>query len=117
MLEAKVDVRDGLAWSSLDKYIKGLEGSGTVPAVPSSPHAQAHESEAAAAAGAADSEEEADPGLCVMYLLLFSILDCWLLLLLCAHTLCYFIQHVCYEITGLVSIKCACDALMFGIGI
>ena len=63
-----MDVRDGLAWSSLDKYIKGLEGSGSAPAASPGQHADAHASEAAAAAaaaaGAADMEEEVEPGQC-----------------------------------------------------
>lgn len=66
VLEAKVDVRDGLAWSSLDKYIKGLEGGGSAPVMPSGLQTHAQNTEAAAAAaaaaGAADSEEEAEQG-------------------------------------------------------
>ena len=73
VLEAKVDVRDGLAWSSLDKYIKGLEGGGAAPAVPPGPHDSEAATAAAAAAGAADSEEEADPGPCTMCLHLSTV--------------------------------------------
>lgn len=73
VLEAKVDVRDGLAWSSLDKYIKGLEGGGAAPAEPPGPHDSEAATAAAAAAGAADSEEEADPGLCTMCLHLSTV--------------------------------------------
>ncbi|DBA92750.1 TPA: hypothetical protein ACH3X1_002948 [Trebouxia sp. C0004] len=58
ILAAKVDVRDGLAWSSLDKYIKNIEGGG-----PGAAGLQAHPSDdaaaAVAAAGVADSEEVA----------------------------------------------------------
>ncbi|KAL0038199.1 hypothetical protein WJX79_007719 [Trebouxia sp. C0005] len=60
ILAAKVDVRDGLAWSSLDKYIKNIEGGGLGAA-----GLQAHPSDdaaaAATAAGVADSEEDAHP--------------------------------------------------------
>ena len=60
IIAAKVDVRDGVAWSSLDKYIKNIEGV--------APHAsslQTHSSEpeaaaAVTAAGVADTEEDAD---------------------------------------------------------
>lgn len=65
VLAAKVDVRDGLAWSSLDKYIKNIEGGG-----PGAAGLQAHPGDdaaaavAVAAAGVADSEEEvADAGM------------------------------------------------------
>ena len=63
MIAAKVDVRDGLAWSSLDKYIKNIEGGG-----PGAAGLQAHPGDdaaaAVAAAGVADSEEEvADAGM------------------------------------------------------
>jgi len=34
ILAAKVDVRDGLAWSSLDKYIKNIEGRGQLACKP-----------------------------------------------------------------------------------
>ena len=61
VLEAKVDVRDGLAWSSLDKYIKNLEGSGSAPSGPSGLH-DSQAAAAAAVAGAADSDEDAEPG-------------------------------------------------------
>ncbi len=62
VIAAKVDVRDGLAWSSLDKYIKNIEGGG-----PGASGLQAHPSDDAAAAvtaaGVADSEEDpVDPG-------------------------------------------------------
>jgi len=57
-----VDVRDGLAWSSLDKYIKNIEGGG-----PGAAGLQAHPSDDAAAAvtaaGVADSEEDAHAGM------------------------------------------------------
>lgn len=70
VLEAKVDVRDGLAWSSLDKYIKGLEGAGSAPATSSGPQPHAQDTDAAAAvaaaAGAAESEDEAEPGQLLM---------------------------------------------------
>lgn len=60
VIAAKVDVRDGLAWSSLDKYIKNIEGvpagAATLQAHPSDPEAAA----AATAAGMADSEEDAE---------------------------------------------------------
>ena len=60
VIAAKVDVRDGLAWSSLDKYIKNIEG---VPAGAASlqPHSSDPEAAAAvAAAGVADREEDAE---------------------------------------------------------
>ena len=61
MIAAKVDVRDGIAWSSLDKYIKNIEGGG-----PGASGLAAHHSNDAAAAvsaaGVADSEEEVDAG-------------------------------------------------------
>ena len=57
-----MDVRDGLAWSSLDKYIKNIEGGGEGAA-----GLQAHPSDDAAAAvtaaGVADSEEDAHAGM------------------------------------------------------
>ena len=62
ILAAKVDVRDGLAWSSLDKYIKNIEGGG-----PGAAGLQAHPNDDAAAAvtaaGVADSEEDTHPGM------------------------------------------------------
>ena len=61
VIAAKVDVRDGLAWSSLDKYIKNIEG---VPPGAATLQAHASDPEAAAvvtaAAGIADSEEDAE---------------------------------------------------------
>jgi len=57
-----VDVRDGLAWSSLDKYIKNIEGGG-----PGVAGLQAHPNDDAAAAvtaaGVADSEEDTHAGM------------------------------------------------------
>jgi len=57
-----VDVRDGLAWSSLDKYIKNIEGGG-----PGAAGLQAHPNDDAAAAvtaaGVADSEEDTHAGI------------------------------------------------------
>ena len=62
ILAAKVDVRDGLAWSSLDKYIKNIEGGG-----PGAAGLQAHPNDDAAAAvtaaGVADSEEDTHAGM------------------------------------------------------
>lgn len=65
VIAAKVDVRDGLAWSSLDKYIKNIEGVG-----PEASSLQSHSSEHEAAAvvtaaGVADTEEDVDaaPGM------------------------------------------------------
>lgn len=62
ILAAKVDVRDGLAWSSLDKYIKNIEGGG-----PGAAGLQAHPNDDAAAAvtaaAVADSEEDAHAGM------------------------------------------------------
>jgi len=62
ILAAKVDVRDGLAWSSLDKYIKNIEGGG-----PGVAGLQAHPNDDAAAAvtaaGVADSEEDTHAGM------------------------------------------------------
>ena len=61
VISAKVDVRDGVAWSSLDKYIKNIEGGG-----PGASGLQPHHSDdaaaAVAAAGVADTEEEAESG-------------------------------------------------------
>lgn len=55
-------MRDGLAWSSLDKYIKNIEGGG-----PGAAGLQAHPNDDAAAAvtaaGVADSEEDAHAGM------------------------------------------------------
>ena len=60
VIAAKVDVRDGLAWSSLDQYIKNIEGvPASAPALPS----HGSDPEAASVASAAvvmDSEEDAD---------------------------------------------------------
>ena len=61
MISAKVDVRDGLAWSSLDKYIKGIEGGGP-GAAGLQPHHSDDAAAAVAAAGVADTEEEAETG-------------------------------------------------------
>lgn len=63
VISAKVDVRDGVAWSSLDKYIKGIEGGGPGPGAASLPAHHSHDAEAAvAAAGVADNEEELETG-------------------------------------------------------
>lgn len=65
VIAAKVDVRDGLAWSSLDKYIKNIEG-----VAPEASSLQSHSSEpeaaaAVTAASVADTEEDlnAAPGM------------------------------------------------------
>ena len=63
VIAAKVDVRDGLAWSSLDKYIKNIEG---VASEASSLQSHSSEPEAAVtAAGVDDTEEDVDaaPGM------------------------------------------------------
>ena len=69
VIAAKVDVRDGLAWSSLDKYIKNIEG-----VAPDASTLQSHSSErdaaaaAVTAAGVADAEEDVDaaPGMLLL---------------------------------------------------
>ena len=65
VIAAKVDVRDGTAWSSLDKYIKNIEGSAA-----GTPALQSHSSDPeaagpATAAAGADNDEDVDalPGM------------------------------------------------------
>lgn len=53
-------MRDGLAWSSLDKYIKNIEG-GAAGASPLQPHSSEPQAAAAVTAAAvADNEEDMD---------------------------------------------------------
>ena len=61
-----MDVRDGVAWSSLDKYIKNIEGVTPDAASTLQPHSSHPEAAAAiTAAGMADTEEDvgAVPGM------------------------------------------------------
>ena len=57
VIAAKVDVRDGVAWSSLDKYIKNIEGTA---AGTSALQSHSSEPEAAGPVTAANDDEDAD---------------------------------------------------------
>lgn len=62
VIAAKVDVRDGTAWSSLDKYIKNIEGTPTAAGTPALQlHPSEHEAAGpATAAAVADNDEDGD---------------------------------------------------------